>query len=50
MSRPTVRQGLTELVCRGWIQKQGYNKHHKNELYRLIPIRDVPLDYKGVGV
>lgn len=41
MSRPTVRSGLRELVYKGWIGKLGYNKHHKNELYRLIPIRDV---------
>lgn len=43
MSRPTVRSGLTELVRKGWIQKQGYDKHHKNELYRLIPIQDIAL-------
>ena len=43
MTRPTVRSGLRELVRLGWIQKLGYNKHIKNELYRLIPIRDVAL-------
>lgn len=42
LTRPTVRSGLMELVCKGWIHKLGYNVHHKNELYRLIPIRDVP--------
>lgn len=41
LTRPTVRSGVKELVRKGWIQKQGYSKHHKNELYRLIPIRDV---------
>lgn len=43
MSRPTVRVGLRELERKGWIGKQGYNKHHKNELYRLIPIREIPM-------
>lgn len=42
LTRPTVRCGLRELVAKGWIEKQGYNKHHKNELYRLVGIRDVP--------
>ena len=41
MSRPTVRAGLGELNCKGWIQKLPYNKHAKNALYRLIPIRDI---------
>lgn len=43
LSRPTVRSGLLELVRLGWIQKLGYDKHHKNELYRLVPIREVGL-------
>jgi len=43
LTRPTVRSGLVELVRKGWIRKQGYDKHAKNELYGLIPIRDVPL-------
>lgn len=42
LTRPTVRSGLTELHRLGWIQKLKYNKHVKNALYRLIPIRDVP--------
>lgn len=42
LTRPTIRVGVRELVRKGWISKQGYNKHHKNELYRLIAIRDVP--------
>lgn len=41
LTRPTVRAGLRELVRKGWIRKQGYNKHVKNELYRLVPIRDI---------
>lgn len=48
LTRPTVRSGLKELTRLGWIQKQGYNSHHKNELYRLIPIRDV-LGVEGRG-
>lgn len=42
MSRPTVRLGLKELTRKGWIERLPYNKHHKNTLYRLIPIRKVP--------
>lgn len=42
LTRPTVRSGLRELIDKGWIQKQEYNKHTKNALYRLIPIRDIP--------
>lgn len=41
MTRPTVRSGLRELVRLGWIRKQGYNKHIKNELYSLTPIRNI---------
>lgn len=41
-TRPTIRGALKELVNQGWIQKLGYSKHKKNELYRLVPIRDVP--------
>lgn len=48
LTRPTVRSGLKELVRLGWIQKLGYDIHAKNELYRLIPIRDVPLLDKGI--
>lgn len=43
LTRPTVRMALRELVDKGWIQKLGYSKHIKNELYRLISIRDVPI-------
>ncbi len=42
LSRPTVRKGLIELVRKGWIQRLPYNKHHKNTLFRLVPIRKVP--------
>lgn len=50
LTRPTVRSGLLELVRLGWIRKQGYSKHHKNELYRLIPIREVPIGCDARGV
>ena len=43
MTRPTVRSGLRELVAKGWIEKLKYNAHTKNALYRLIPIRDIPV-------
>ncbi len=42
MSRPTVRLALRELLQKGWILPKAYNKHHKNALYRLVPIRKVP--------
>lgn len=42
LTRPTVRSGLRELVSKGWIQKQKYNKRQKNALYRLNPIREIP--------
>jgi len=42
LSRPTVRVALTSLHRLGWIEKLKYNKHTKNSLYRLVPIRDVP--------
>lgn len=47
MTRPTVRSGLLELVRLGWIQKLGYDKHVKNELYRLVPIRNIALPDKS---
>lgn len=42
LSRPTVRLGLRELVHKGWIRPERYNKHHKNTLFRLVSIRKVP--------
>jgi len=42
LSRPTVRVALRELMHKGWIRPEGYNKHHKNTLFRLVPIRKVP--------
>lgn len=42
LSRPTVRLGLRELMHKGWIRPERYNKHHKNTLFRLVAIRKVP--------
>lgn len=42
LSRPTVRVGLRELIHKGWIKAEPYNKHHKNTLYRLVPVRKIP--------
>lgn len=42
LTRPTVRRALGELVSAGWIDRDGYNPHHKNALFRLVAIRDVP--------
>lgn len=42
LSRPTVRMALRELIHKGWIRPEPYNKHHKNTLFRLVPIRKVP--------
>jgi len=41
LTRPTVRVALKELTKKGWIVRLKYNKHHKNALYRLVPIRQV---------
>lgn len=42
LTRPTIRVALRELTKKGWIVRLPYNKHHKNTLYRLVPIRKVP--------
>ena len=42
LSRPTVRSGLNELILKGWIAPGDYNVHHKNTLFRLVPIRHIP--------
>ncbi|MBA7658238.1 hypothetical protein ES703_66187 [subsurface metagenome] len=56
LSRPTVRMALRELMHKGWIRPEPYNKHHKNTLFRLVSIRKVPPpvgarpDRRGRGV
>lgn len=42
LTRPTIRKALAELTRKGWIVRLPYNKHHKNTLYRLVPIRQIP--------
>ena len=42
LTRPTIRQALRLLERRGWIERLPYNPHHKNTLFRLVPIRKVP--------
>jgi len=42
MSRPTVRMALRELLHKGWIRPEKYNKHYRNTLFRLVSIRKVP--------
>ena len=50
LTRPTVRSAFTELIDKGWIKKQPYDKHHKNTLYRLVGIRRVPIFGKSAEV
>lgn len=42
LTRPTIRAALRELTAKGWIERLSYNPHHKNALFRLVPIRKVP--------
>lgn len=49
LTRPTVRVALRELVDKGWIQRHKYNEHHKNTLFRLVPIRKVPPPTKDLS-
>lgn len=41
-TRPGVRRAEVELLRLGWIELKPYDKHWKNSLVRLIPIRKVP--------
>lgn len=42
LTRPTIRLAMMELTSKGWIIRRPYDKHHKNTLYELVPIRRVP--------
>ena len=42
LTRPTIRVALRELSLKGWIERMPYNKHHKNTLFRLVPVRKIP--------
>ncbi len=41
--RKVVRRALQELTRKRWIERAKYDEHHKNALYKLVPIKDVPL-------
>ena len=43
MARNTARSALRELTLKGWIRRAKPNPHHKNTLYKLVPIREVPV-------
>ncbi len=49
LTRPTVRKALDELVKKGWIVRMEYNKHHKNALYQLVPIRKISRPDSNLG-
>jgi len=42
LTRPTIRVALRELTSKGWIERLPYNKHQKNTLFRLVPVRKIP--------
>lgn len=41
--RNAVKRALQELTRKRWIERAKYDEHHKNALYKLVPIKDVPL-------
>lgn len=47
LTRPTIRVALDELTAKGWIVRKKYNPRHKNTLYSLVAIRDIPAPYKS---
>ena len=49
LTRPTIRRALAELTSKGWIERLPYNKHHKNTLFRLVPVRKIPPPPEAVG-
>ncbi len=49
LSRPTIRVALRELIHKGWITCLPYNKHHKNTLFRLVPVRKIPPPPEAAG-
>lgn len=40
--RHEVKRAIAELTLKGWLDPEQYDKHHKNSLYRLVPIAKVP--------
>ncbi len=49
LTRPTVRVALDELTSKGWIVRKEYNVHHKNALYSLVAVRQIPRPTKEHG-
>ncbi len=49
LTRPTVRKAFDELTSKGWIIRKGYNCHHKNALYSLVPVRKIPRPGSNLG-
>ncbi|MBA7707923.1 hypothetical protein ES703_116807 [subsurface metagenome] len=49
LTRPTIRTALLELTSKGWIERLPYNPHHKNTLFRLVPVRKIPPPPEAVG-
>ncbi len=49
LTRPTVRKAFDELTIKGWIIRSDYNCHHKNALYRLVPVRKIPRPDSNLG-
>ncbi len=43
--RKVVRRAMIELTTKGWIEQAAYDKHHKNRLYKLVPIKNVRVPY-----
>jgi len=44
--RNAVKRALEELSRKHWIERAKYDQHHKNALYKLVPIKDVPLPFE----
>jgi len=42
LTRPTIRVALRELEEKGYIIRKRYNSHHKNTLFTLVAVRDIP--------
>lgn len=49
LTRPTIRVALQELTRKGWIERLPYNPHHKNTLFRLVPVRKIPPPLEAAG-
>ena len=46
-----IDRAIKELVSLGWVECKPYDCHHKNSLYRLVPLRKVPVpEWKRLGL